>query len=192
MKKPTPKNEEIRLEPDRYIVSKTDTKGFITFANTYFCYICGYSADELLGSPHSIIRHPDMPRLAFKMMWDEINQGHDFIALVKNLAKDGRYYWVMTEFRPYRDPLSGEIYEHTAYRKAPPRSAIETIAPIYAKLLEAEKTGGIKASKKILDEILASKGKTYKEWILELTLRKDTFTDNFFRTMRNIFNRGEI
>ena len=192
MNKPTPKNEEIRLETDRYIVSKTDPKGFITFANTYFCTICGYSADELIGSAHNIIRHPDMPRLAFKMMWDEINQGHDFIAIVKNLAKDGRYYWVMTEFRPYRDPLSGEIYEHTAYRKAPPRSAINEIIPIYAKLLEAEKTGGIKASKKVLDEILAQKGKSYTEWILELTLRKDSLTDSFFRAMRNIFNRGEI
>ena len=86
MQRPTPINQEIKLNEKRYIVSKTDPKGIITFANPYFCMICGYSELELLGQPHNIIRHPDMPRIAFKLMWDTIQQGKDFTAVVKNLA----------------------------------------------------------------------------------------------------------
>lgn len=102
-------DQEIELDPIRYIVSKTDPKGFITFGNIYFVKISGYSEQELIGSPHSIIRHPDMPKTIFKLMWSNIKEGKDFCGVIKNLAKDGRFYWTMTEFNSERDPKTDEI-----------------------------------------------------------------------------------
>jgi PAS domain S-box-containing protein len=91
MQKPTPIDEEIKLDPKKYIISSTDAKGLITDVNDYFVEISGYSKDELIGKPHNIIRHPDMPKVVFKLMWEQLKSGHDILALVKNLAKDGRY-----------------------------------------------------------------------------------------------------
>ncbi|MEA2111286.1 MAG: PAS domain-containing protein [Campylobacterota bacterium] len=92
MTRPDPVNEEIVLDPKQYIVSKTDRKGVIEYGNEYFVEISGYKESELIGTPHNLIRHPDMPKVAFKMMWERILKGENFIAIVKNLAKDGRYY----------------------------------------------------------------------------------------------------
>jgi len=148
MTHPTPTNKEIKLSNKRYIVSKTDAKGIIEYGNDYFVEISGYSEAELIGKPHSIVRHPDMPRIAYKLMWDRIKQGKNFMAVVKNLAKDGSYYWVVTDFEPKVDPITNEIISHTAFRKAAPQKAIDAMIPIYAKLLEIEKDGGMEASEK--------------------------------------------
>ena len=96
--KSIPESQEIKLDPKKYILSKTDTKGIIEYGNEYFVEISGYSEEELIGKPHNIIRHPDMPKIVFKLLWQRIKNREDITAVVKNLAKDGRYYWVMTEF----------------------------------------------------------------------------------------------
>ncbi|MEA3370980.1 MAG: PAS domain-containing protein, partial [Campylobacterota bacterium] len=150
MKQIVPTDNEIKLSETRYIVSKTDAKGIITYANDYFVEICGYTEEELLGQPHNIVRHPDMPKVAFKLMWDRIQKGENFIAVVKNLAKDGSYYWVVTDFEPKVDSITNEVISHTAFRKAAPRKAIEAIDPIYAKLLKIEQEDGIEASEMYL------------------------------------------
>ena len=187
MQRPTPVNQEIKLDPNRYIVSKTDPKGIITFVNIYFCKICGYSEEELIGQPHNIIRHPDMPRIAFKLMWDTIQQGRDFTAVVKNLAKDGRFYWVITEFTSKKDPVTGQIIEYTAFRKAPPRSVVEAVEPIYRMLLDAEKRGGMEASQKALVDFLKSKGETYDSWIAKVSGRSSPLVALFFKAMKKLF-----
>ncbi|MDA3043832.1 MULTISPECIES: PAS domain-containing protein [unclassified Campylobacter] len=187
MPRPTPKNNEIKLDPGRYIVSRTDPKGIITFGNVYFCAICGYSVEELLGQPHNIIRHPDMPKIAFKLMWDTIQKGRDFVAVVKNMAKDGSYYWVMTEFIPKKDPATGEIVEYTAYRKAPPRAAIDIVEPLYKKLCAAEEQGGMEASEALLNEYLKKQGETYESWIVRITGKSNPITALFFKAMRKLF-----
>lgn len=99
MKKPIPIDEEY-IFYNGVIVSETDLKGIITYANRTFCKIAGYDREELLGKPHNIIRHPDMPKAAFKDMWETIKQDREWIGLVKNLRKDGRYYWVKTYIKP--------------------------------------------------------------------------------------------
>jgi PAS domain S-box-containing protein len=76
----------------KLIISKTDLKGVITYVNTPFCKLSGYSKEELVGNPHNIIRHPDMPKEVFKLMWDTIQNNKRFRGFVKNLRKDGRYY----------------------------------------------------------------------------------------------------
>ena len=180
-------DQEIELDPTRYIVSKTDSKGFITFGNIYFVKISGYSEQELIGSPHSIIRHPDMPKTIFKLMWSNIKEGKDFCGVIKNLVKDGRFYWTMTEFNSERDPKTDEIVSYTAYRKAPPRSAIETIEPIYKVMLEMEKSGGMESGLKFLNQILAQRRQNYDEFFNEITGKEIPAIKKFFASMKSIF-----
>lgn len=157
MIKPTPIDEEIQIDPKRYLVSRTDKHGVIDFANDYFAEISGYSKEELIGKPHSLIRHPDMPKIIFKLMWDRIKKGENLLALIKNLAKDGRYYWVFTSFEPQRDTDTGEIFGYKASRKAAPKDAVEIIDALYKKLVALEKEGGMEASFEYLDKFLKEK-----------------------------------
>jgi PAS domain S-box-containing protein len=122
----------------RAIVSETDLKGVITFANRKFCEISGYTAKELVGQPHNIIRHPDMPRAAFAEVWRTIQNGDTWHGLVKNLRKDGRYYWVETEIAPVRDD-KGNITGYIAARKPAGRKDIEETAAIYRSMIENER-----------------------------------------------------
>ncbi|MDX9814305.1 MAG: PAS domain-containing protein [Sulfurimonas sp.] len=183
---PIPVNQEIKLDPKKYIVSKTDKKGVIEYGNEYFIEVTGYRENELIGKPHNIIRHPDMPRIVFKMMWDRINAKRNIAAVVKNMAKDGRYYWVVTEFEPKLDPISDEIISHIAYRKAAPRKAIEAIEPIYKKLLELEKEGGMEASERFLREYLEQNDTTYDKFIDKISGKNGLFAI-FFNQMKKLF-----
>jgi len=158
MTRPTPIDQEIKLDPKRYIVSETDASGKITFCNDYFIEICGYSKEELIGSPHNIIRHPDMPKVVFKLLWETISAGKNINAVVKNMAKDGRYYWIFTEFESRKDTDTGKIIGYHASRKTISKHVIEIIAKLYAKLLEIEKTEGITQSEKYLVRFLKEKG----------------------------------
>ncbi|MBD3790081.1 MAG: PAS domain-containing protein [Campylobacterales bacterium] len=186
MQKPTPKNEEIILDPKRYIVSKTDEKGVITYGNDYFVEISGYKESELIGQPHNMIRHPDMPRVVFKLMWDRIQNGQPIMALVKNMAKDGRYYWVVTEFESKRDKLTNKIISYTAFRKAAPRDAIKAIEPVYAKLREIEAQSGMEGAQNYLLGFLEDKGLSYDEYINQLVGNKGLFKI-FFAAMKKLF-----
>lgn len=154
MNRPIPKNEAIVLDPKRYLVSRTDKYGVIEFANDYFSEISGYSKQELIGQPHNIIRHPDMPKIVFKLMWERISEGKDMMALVKNLAKDGRFYWVFTTFEPDRDLDTGEIFGYRAFRKAAPKDVVEVVDRLYRKLWVAEKEGGMESSQILLNQFL--------------------------------------
>ena len=158
MIKPTPIDEEIVLDPKRYIVSETDTKGKITFANDYFMEVSGYSLEELIGKSHNIVRHPDMPKVVFKLLWETISQGKNINAVVKNLAKDGRYYWIFTEFESIRDYDTGTIMGYHADRKSISKHVLEVIADLYAQLLEIEKKDGVEASEKYLISFLKEQG----------------------------------
>jgi aerotaxis receptor len=85
---------ELKLEKDTMIVSETDSKGFIKYVNEVFCSFSEYSKDEILGQPHNLIRHPDMPKAAFSTLWETIQKGQTWNGVVKNLSKNGNYYWV--------------------------------------------------------------------------------------------------
>ena len=91
---------EAEVPQGKLILSRTDLKGKITYVNDNFAHISGYQADELLGKPHNVIRHPDMPRSIFKQMWDTISEGKEWEGIVKNLRKDGGYYWVKARVTP--------------------------------------------------------------------------------------------
>jgi PAS domain S-box-containing protein len=186
MQKPTPTDKEVVLDPKKYIVSQTNPQGFIEYGNDYFIEISKYSEEELIGQPHNIIRHPDMPKIIFKMMWDRIKKGQNILALVKNLAKDGSYYWVITEFEPRRDALSSQIISYTAFRRAAPRDAVSEITPLYKKLVELEESSGMESSEKYLRDFLESKKMTYDQYIDEIVQNKGLFKV-FFKAMKKMF-----
>lgn len=100
----TPLQRERVLREEDFIVSKTDAKGRITYANRIFMEFAGYPERELLGVQHNLIRHPDMPRAVFKMMWETVQAGREFFGYVKNLASDGSYYWTFANVTPAHDP----------------------------------------------------------------------------------------
>lgn len=162
--------ERLMREGD-FIVSKTDTKGIITYGNPIFIEFSGYTEAELIGSQHNIIRHPDMPRSAFKLAWDTIQAGKEFFAYVKNMSKDGSYYWVFTHITPDLD-AGGRIVGYTSVRRCPKRSAIDTLIPVYKLMLDAERAAGardaIGAGTKVLVDILNSKGMSYDELVFAL------------------------
>ncbi|WP_457562754.1 PAS domain-containing protein [Caminibacter pacificus] len=146
-------NKEKVLSDNDFIVSKTDTKGYIIYCNRIFVEMAGWSRFELIGANHNIIRHPDMPKIAFKILWDLIQNKQEFFGFVKNLRKDGSFYWVFAYITPDLD-LNGNIVSYTSFRKKPPRKAIEVMSDIYRQLVEAEKTGGISASYELLKKLL--------------------------------------
>lgn len=168
--RPIPTNKEIKLDPKQYILSTTDLKGNITQANDYFIEVCKYTRDELIGAPHNIVRHPDMPKAIFYLMWEYIKNGKNITAVVKNLAKNGDHYWVITDFEIRRD-YNGNIDRYMAFRQAAPKKIVRAIEPIYKKLLEIEKTDGMAASVKYLLDYIAEQGLDYNGYIAKLEKR---------------------
>lgn len=156
MKKPEPINEEIELKNNVYIESDTDTKGIITYVNDYFAEISRYSREELVGKPHSIVRHPDMPKVLFKILWEHLKNGENFIAAIKNLAKDGRYYWVFTDFEPIIE--EGKTIGYKASRKKISKHVTDILDPLYQKMTALEKEGGMEASQAYLENFLKEYG----------------------------------
>jgi PAS domain S-box-containing protein len=136
MDKVVPINEEYMFDGN-VIISQTDLYGVITYANKMFCQISGYSVQELVGQPHNIIRHPDMPKAAFEKMWSTIQGGQAWNGLVKNLRKDGLYYWVETEILPTKDE-DGKIVGYIAARKPASRKNIQESEELYTKMLNSE------------------------------------------------------
>ncbi len=160
-------NNEKKLAEDDFIVSKTDTKGNIIYCNEIFAEMSGYPASKLIGANHNLIRHPDMPRVAFKVAWDLIKNKKEFFGFVKNLCADGGYYWVFTYITADLD-FNGNIISYTSIRRKPPQSAIDAITPIYKLLVDAEKTGEMEASGKILGDFLAQNKVEYTELVTNL------------------------
>ena len=127
--------------------------------------IVGMGKEILVGAPHSIIRHPDMPKVIFKYLWSYLQSGKEIHAYVKNICADGSYYWVMANVTPSFDKNNTIIGYHSA-RRSPSQSALQIIKPLYQKLLNAEKGGGLSASEKIMNDLLKEKGVAYDEFIL--------------------------
>jgi aerotaxis receptor len=136
MARPTPVDEEYRFEKG-LIVSSTDTKGIITYANRKFCEISLYSREELKGKNHNIIRHPDMPKAAFQDLWDTIESGKAWTGIVKNLRKDGRYYWVYTHVTPIKND-DGETIGYSAARRPATETEISESTALYYEMKEKE------------------------------------------------------
>ena len=162
--------ENVMREHD-FIVSKTDLKGRITYGNRIFIEYSGFSEQELLGAPHNIIRHPDMPRGVFKFLWDTLAQQQEIFAYVKNMAKDGSFYWVFANVTPDYD-ASGNVIGYLSVRRAPKRSAVDVLTGVYQLMLAEDEMAGPRgacdASLALLGSILKDKRMTYDELVLAL------------------------
>lgn len=158
---------------DEIIVSKTDPRGIITYANDVFFRISGYTEAELIGQPHNIIRHPSMPSCVFKLLWDTIKGGNEIFAYVVNKAKNGDYYWVFAHVTPSFDS-QGKITGYHSNRRVPNADALPKVKSLYATLLaeeqrHREKQRAIEASTALLLNLLGSEGKDYSEFVFSLS-----------------------
>lgn len=167
-----PTGREAHFGPQELIVTKTDTKGRIMYANEVFLRVAGYTEPEVLGVAHSLIRHPDMPRVVFHLLWKTIQTGSEIFAYVKNMARNGDHYWVLAHVTPSYDRDGVLVGYHSNRRKPHPRS-IAAIEPVYEALLREERRHsdlrqGIAAAEKLLMAELDQKGLTYPELVFAL------------------------
>lgn len=166
-----PTNEELVMKENEFIVSKTDLKGQITYANRVFCTFAGYTEQELLGQPHNIIRHPDMPRGVFKLLWDSVQAGHEIFAYVKNMSNTGAYYWVLANVTPVVDRNNTAVGYYSV-RRRPSRAAVDAVETLYREMNAIEQRiggkEGIAASVKYLNDLLTERKVSYDQFILSL------------------------
>lgn len=152
-----PTDVEYEVKAVDIVVSKGNEKGDITYANPIFFKLAGYTQAELLEQPHSVIRHPDMPKIIFKYLWDTLQSGSDVKAFVKNMRKDGGFYWVLAHVKVAKNP-DGSFRNYVSTRKGMSASAREVIEPLYKQLLEVEALGGMDESVKVLEAFLEENG----------------------------------
>jgi PAS domain S-box-containing protein len=167
-----PSGVERTFGADEIIVTKTDPRGVITCANQVFLRVSAYDEADVIGQPHNLIRHPDMPRTVFKLLWDTIRGGQEMFAYIVNLAADGAHYWVFAHVTPSFGRTGGIVGYHSN-RRVPDRSAVREAAALYARL-RAEETrhprvaDAIDASSRLLADVLAERGQTYDEFVWSL------------------------
>lgn len=165
-------DEEICMGDEQFIVSKTDLRGYLTYANRTFMEMSALSEDKLLNFNHNVIRHPDMPKGVFKFVWMTIKKEKEFFGFVKNLRSDGRYYWVFANITPEYD-VNGKLSGYLSVRRKPPISALDVIEPIYEKMLEIEKSASsdkIAEDKSIafLQQQLENLNVDYQDFVINL------------------------
>lgn len=164
-----PTGVERSFGADELIVSKTDTRGVITYANDVFLRVSGYAMDEVMGRPHNLIRHPDMPRAVFQLLWDTLAERREIFAYINNLAADGGHYWVLAHVTPSYGPTGAVVGYHSNRRRPSPR-AVERVRSLYDRLLAEERRqpsarAAVAASMPLLAEALAEHGGSYDEFI---------------------------
>ena len=166
--------KELFFDRKDMIVSKTDQKGHIVYANDIFCRLSGFTEKEILGQPHNMIRHPEMPRCVFKLLWDTVSQGTEIFAYVVNSSKNGDYYWVLAHVTPSWG-ANGSVVGYHSTRRVPSNNVIQdTIIPLYRDLCAIERSvpnrkEGMQKSLDHLQSLLDSKGKDYDEFVAELS-----------------------
>ncbi|MGO1121041.1 PAS domain-containing protein [Rhodovibrionaceae bacterium A322] len=154
------------------IVSKTDLSGKIVYANSIFLEIADYTEEEVIGKPHKLIRHKNMPKAVFKLLWDTIAKGEEIFAYVVNSTKHGDHYWVIAHVTPSR--ANGEIVGYHSTRRVPnPDTIRNVIEPLYDKLNQIEQSAstsksGLEQSSQALMDSVAEKGLTYGQFIAQL------------------------
>lgn len=174
MARPTvrPTGRESPFTEDEIIVTKTDPAGRIVYANEVFLRLSRLSLGEALGQPHNVIRHPDMPRCVFRLMWETMQAGGEFFGYVKNMATNGDHYWVFAHATPSFD-AGGRIVGFHSNRRKPDTAQVGRIEPVYQRLLGEERRledrkSGLQAGTRMLDGLLQERGLTYEQFAFSL------------------------
>ncbi len=189
IQRPVPVDKEVSWDKSLVIMSKTDALGRNEYSKEAFIHVSGYEDYELISQPHNIIRHPDMPKVIFKCLWDELKNGNNFHAIVKNMAKSGRYYWVITDFEVIKDD-NGKILNYVGRRKSVPAEVIiKHIEPLYKRLLQIEAVSGLDASEKYLRGFLEEKKKTYIEFVHDIISTYSKVADTDSKNKKGFFTR---
>jgi len=166
-----PTSVERTMRENDFIVSKTDLKGRITYCNRVFIEFAGYTEAELLGAQHNIVRHPDMPRGVFKFLWDTLGAGNECFAFVKNMSRDGSFYWVLANVTPNLSER-GEVEGYFSARRKPSRGAVSAMSDLYRQMLAEEQRAGSRdacdASLALLTTVLTQKGVSYEQFVLSI------------------------
>lgn len=170
--KVNPVNVENTFGVDEIIVSKTNLKGHITYVNDVFCRLAEMPESQALGAPHSIIRHPDMPRTIFYLLWQQIQSKKEIFAYVKNMSQTGKYYWVYAHVTPTLD-ANGSIIGYHSSRRNVDKNTLATVSDLYDKILAVEKSHsnrkeGMDAGVAFVTELLNEKGMGYDEFVWSL------------------------
>lgn len=159
------------MRDDDFIISKTDLKGRITYCNRIFIEFSGFEEHELLGAQHNIVRHPDMPRGVFKFLWDTLEAKKECFAYVKNMSRDGGFYWVMANVTPNLN-AQGVAEGYFSVRRKPGRAAVSALSDVYQLMLDEERRAGPReactASIALLNSVLNQKGVSYEKFILSI------------------------
>ena len=163
---------EVYFDNNDLIVSKTDLKGHITYANHTFLEIAGYEENEVIGKPHNVIRHENMPRGVFELFWSTIAKGEEIFAYVVNSTKSGDHYWVIAHVTPSFD-RNDEVIGYHSNRRLPRPEAIAKIEPLYEALKKEEdqhesRKDGLKAGSDLLEKFIRENGGCYDELVLAL------------------------
>lgn len=160
--------QEVMVNQEEFMVTKTDLKGNLIYANRAFMQISGYPEYELLGKPHSIIRHPDMPHGIFRLLWETIESGRECFLYLKNLTRNGDFYWVFSNVSVDRDD-KGSPKAYFSVRRRPSREGVEAIKPLYQEMRRIEQSAGsgdaAGASLRWLMHYVESKGHSYESFI---------------------------
>jgi PAS domain S-box-containing protein len=164
-----PTGVERSFGADELIVSKTDRRGVITYANDVFCRVGAYALDEVIGQPHNLIRHPDMPRAVFALLWETISAGQELFAYINNLAADGANYWVLAHVTPSFDER-GTIVGYHSNRRRPSPGALAQVKPLYATLLAEERKhssakAAVTASSALFTQLVAERAAGYEDLV---------------------------
>ncbi|MDP2359375.1 MAG: PAS domain-containing protein [bacterium] len=178
--KPAPTGRFVTFPTDEIIVTKTDTRGRITYANALFVEVSGYAPQDLLGAAHSIVRHPAMPRCVFKLLWETVQAGEEFFGYVLNMNRQGDGYWVLAHVTPSYD-AAGACVGYHSNRRSPHADGVEAATRLYRDLLAEEKghsnpTAGLAAGMALLERTMAQRGQDYGQFAFSLS--KQTSLDN--------------
>jgi PAS domain S-box-containing protein len=168
-----PTGVERKFGNDEIIVTKTDLRGVLTYANDVFLRVSALSEADAIGQPHNLIRHPDMPRAVFKLLWDTLKERRELFAYIVNLAADGAHYWVLAHVTPSFD-AAGRTVGYHSNRRQPEPAAVAAVERLYSRLRaeelrHASSPAALDASWRMLQETLAERGQTYEEFVWELT-----------------------
>jgi PAS domain S-box-containing protein len=167
-----PTGVERKLGEEDIIVSKTDPSGRITYVNQTLLNISDFTEEDLIGQQHSIVRHPEMPRSVFKLLWETVESGQEIFAYVVNLTKHGDHYWVFAHVTPTFNDQGGIVGFHSN-RRAPSAKGVQSAQALYKILLEEEarypdRRKGMLSATELLQSMLADKNVEYDQFILSL------------------------
>jgi PAS domain S-box-containing protein len=178
-----PTGVEIKIKNKKLIFTKTDIKGDIVSVSDTFIELSGYSANELVGSAHNIIRHPDMPQTIFRIMWSKIRQGKNVKTIIKSLAKNGNHFWLSSEIEIKKDS-NGETRNYIAYRKPVSQKTIKELDILYKKLRDIESVHGIEAGIDYLNGYLDENKMSYCDLIISSIKAKDKVLSRFINLIK--------